>query len=54
MKNLLNDLRWQLLRIRQKMLIPDAYFNESKRKKLCHIDQKLIKIKREEMPNGKT
>lgn len=38
---------WERLEKKQRELIPDAYFDESKRIQLCLIDAKIMKIKRE-------
>lgn len=46
MKRIFIGLYWNYLRLRQKMLIPAAYFNEKKRIKLCRIDEELIRLKK--------
>lgn len=48
MQKMINDLMWHILEIRRKMLIPDAFFDEKKRVKLCRIDQRMIELKRKE------
>ena len=43
---------WFILQHKRKRLIPDAYFDENKRLKLCRIDNMLIKLKRIEDSNN--
>lgn len=40
------EMYWNYLERQRAKLIPDAYFDEEKRIKLCRIDEKLIKLKR--------
>ena len=46
MRQFLINLYWRYLERQQKKLIPDAYFDDKKRIKLCRIDQKMIRLKR--------
>lgn len=46
MRKMINNLMWHILEKRRNKLIPDAFFNERKRIKLCRIDEKIIKLKR--------
>ena len=48
MKQFLIGLYWKYLEFQRNRLIPDAYFDEKKRVKLCRIDQKIIQLKRKE------
>lgn len=52
MRKMINAWKWHILEIRRKRLIPDAYFDERKRIKLCRIDEKLIKLKERGLFNG--
>ena len=45
MKSSLIGVYWHYLLWRQKRLIPEAYFDEKKRIKLCLIDEKIITLK---------
>lgn len=51
MKKLIASLYWRYLEHKKYRLIPAAYFDEKKRIKLCRIDEKIIKLKRN--TNGK-
>lgn len=48
MKKLINNLLWYILEKRRNKLIPDAFFDERKRIKLCRIDEWIIKLKERE------
>ena len=53
MRQFLINLYWRYLERQQQKLIPDAYFNDKKRIKLCRIDEKLIRLKEKELNGNK-